>query len=104
MPLTKLSNDQGYLKAGFLGYQKSGKSYTAIKLAIGVRQFFKLSGPIAMFDTESGSGYLAEMVRKETACDLLGVRARSFAALMQFAQDCISDKVSVGVVDSVTHP
>jgi len=104
MPLTKLSNDQGYLKAGFLGYQKSGKSYTAIKLAIGVRAFFKHPGPIAFYDTEAGSGYLAEMVRKETSLDLLGVRARSFSALMSFANDCIAEKVSVAVVDSITHP
>lgn len=104
MPLTKLSNDQGYLKAGILGYQKSGKSYTATKLAIGVRAYFKLDGPIAMFDTESGSGYLADMVRKETGQELLGVRARSFAALMQFAKDCVQEKVSVALVDSITHP
>ncbi len=104
MPLGKLSNDQGYLKAGFLGYQKSGKSYTAVKLAIGVRQFFKLSGPIAFYDTEAGSGYLAEMVRKETGLDLLGVRARSFDSLMQFTRDCILEKVSVAIVDSITHP
>jgi len=104
MPLTKLSNDQGFLKAGFLGYQKSGKSYTATKLAIGVRSFFKLPGPIAFYDTEAGSGYLAEMVRKETGMDLLGVRARSFESLMQFAKDCLAEKVSVAIVDSVTHP
>jgi hypothetical protein len=44
------------------------------------------------------------MVRKETALDLLGVRARSFSALISFADDCIKEKVSVGVVDSITHP
>src|SRR5881394_711897 len=104
MPLTKLGNEQGYLKAGFLGYQKSGKSYTSAKLAIGVRDFFKLDGPIAFFDTESGSGYIAEMVKAETGKDLLGVRARSFKDLMQFARDCITEKVSVAIVDSVTHP
>lgn len=104
MALQKLANEQGYLKAGFLGYQKSGKSYTATKLAIGVRQYFKLQGPIAFYDTEAGSGYLAEMVRKETSLDLLGVRARSFAGLMQFADDCIKERVSVAIVDSITHP
>jgi hypothetical protein len=104
MALTKLGNEQGFLKAGFLGYQKSGKSYTSAKLAIGVRAFFKLDGPIAFFDTESGSGYIAEMVKAETGKDLLGVRARSFKDLMQFAQDCLAEKVSVAIVDSVTHP
>lgn len=104
MALKKLENEQGYLKAGFLGYQKSGKSYTATVLAIGVRKFFGLKGPIAFFDTESGSGYIAGMVREQTGTDLLGVRARSFADLMQFTKDCMEAKVSVAIVDSVTHP
>lgn len=104
MALKKLENEQGYLKAGFLGYQKSGKSYTAVLLAIGVRKFFGLQGPIAFFDTESGSGYVASMVREATGTDLLGVRARSFAELMQFTKDCMEAKVSVAIVDSVTHP
>lgn len=104
MPLVKLENEQGYLKAGFLGYQKSGKSFTACVLAIGTRKYFGLKEPIAFFDTESGSGYVAKMVREQTGTDLLGVRARSFAELMQFCKDCIENKVSVAIVDSITHP
>lgn len=104
MALTKLGNEQGYLKAGFLGYQKSGKSFTAVLLAIGTRKFFNLQGPIAFYDTESGSGYVAEMVKKETGTDLLGCRSRSFKSLMQFTQDCMEAKVSVAIVDSITHP
>lgn len=103
MPLTKLSNDQGHLKAGFFGYAKSGKTYTATKLAIGVKQFLNLPGPVAFFDTEGGSGYVAEMVKDETGQDLLGVRARSFKDLMQFARDCEQAKVSVAIIDSLTH-
>lgn len=104
MALKALGNDQGYLKAGMLGYQKSGKSYTSTLLAIGVRKFFGLKGPIAFFDTESGSGYVAEMVMRETGTELLGVRERSFKALMEFTHDCITEKVSVAIVDSITHP
>lgn len=101
--LKELSNEQGFLKAGFLGFAKSGKTWTATELAIGTRKLFGLNGPIAFFDTESGSGYVAERVKSETGQPLLGVRARSFADLMQFAKDCVEAKVSVAIVDSITH-
>lgn len=101
--LKPLGNEQGFLKAGFLGFQKSGKTHTATLLAIGTRKHFKLKGPIAMFDSETGSGYVAEMVEKETKCGLIGVRARSFRTLMDVANDCVKQNVSVLIVDSVTH-
>jgi hypothetical protein len=104
MALTTLSNDQGYLKCGLLGYAKSGKTFTATKLAIGVKKFFNHPGPVAFFDTESGSNYVSEMVKKETGQDLVGVRARSFKDLMTFAHDCIDAKVSVAIIDSISHP
>lgn len=102
--LKPLGNEQGYLKAGLLGFQKSGKTRTSVELAVGTRAFFNLTGPIAMFDTESGSGYVAEMIKKVTGQDLLGVRSRSFADLLQFGKECVSGGVSVAIVDSVTHP
>jgi hypothetical protein len=104
MALTKLTNEAGYLKAGFLGFAKSGKSFTAAKLAIGTIKLFKLDGPVALFDSESGSNFISEMVKAETGKDLMGVRARSFDSLMQFARDCIAEKVSVAIIDSITHP
>jgi hypothetical protein len=104
MALQELGNDQGYLKAGFLGYAKSGKSFSATKLAIGVKKFFKHSGPIAFFDSEAGSPYLAQMVKEETGQPLIGVRKRSFGDLMEFCHDCEAAKVSVAIIDSITHP
>src|SRR5262245_11780671 len=101
--LTTLGQGQGYLKAGFLGFQKSGKTYTAAKLAIGTRNFFALEGPIAMFDTEGGSEYIAPMIRKETGKELLGIRSRSFDDLMRVSDECAAAGVSVLLVDSVTH-
>ena len=104
MALTSLGNEQGYLKAAFFGFPKSGKTFTSARLAIGVRKAFNLPGPIAMFDTETGSNYIAEMVKQETGMDLLGVRARSFKELMQFGKDCLEAEVSVAIVDSISHP
>lgn len=102
--LKTLDNEQGWLKAGFLGFQKAGKTYTSVLLAMGTRKFFKMKGPIAFYDTESGSGYVAQMVEKETGTKLVGVRSRSFRDLMDFGQDCVKSKVSVAIVDSISHP
>lgn len=101
--LKPLGNEQGWLKAGFLGFQKSGKTHTATLLAIGTRKHFKMKGPIGFFDTETGSGYVAEMVEKESGQKLVGVRARSFKTLVEMARECEKEKVSVLIVDSVTH-
>ena len=102
--LKPIGTGQGYLKAGFLGFQGSGKTLTAILLAIGTRKHFGLKGPIAMFDTEKGSDYVQPLVKKETGMDLLGVKSRSFTDLMQFAMDCEKEGISVAIVDSITHP
>lgn len=102
--LTVMGKGQGYLKAGFLGFNKSGKSWTAMLLAIGTRAFFKLDGPIAMYDTEGGSEYIARQVRKHTGKDLIGVRSRSLADLIAMARECERSGVSVLLADSMTHP
>lgn len=101
--LTELGKGQGYLRAGFLGFQSSGKTFTVITLAIGLHQHFKLKTRIAMFDTEGGSEYIAERVKKETGQTLLGVKSESFQDLMDMANECLQAGVGILVVDSVTH-
>ena len=103
MSLLKPATGGGYLKAGILGFAKSGKTHTAIELAIGVREFFKLDGAIAMYDTESGSDYWAARVRQKTGKDMLVVKSRSLTDLVGAAEESMSMGVSVLVVDSVTH-
>ncbi len=101
--LQKLGNEQGYLKAGFLGFAKSGKTYTAAKLAMGVKQFFNHPGPIAMFDTEGGADYISNMVKEGTGVDLMGVKSRAFTDLLETAHECVKENVSVLLVDSISH-
>jgi hypothetical protein len=101
--LQKFGTGQGYLKAGFLGFPKSGKTFTATSLAIGTRKHFKLKGPLAMFDTEGGSEFIAPRVKLETKTDLIGVRSRSFDDLVTSSKEALAEGVSVLIVDSVTH-
>jgi hypothetical protein len=101
--LQTLGSGQGFLKAGFLGFPKSGKTWTAMLLATGTRNHFALDGPIAMFDTEGGSEYVAAEVRKRTGKDLIGVRSRALDDLVAMARECETAGVSVLVADSMTH-
>lgn len=93
----------GYLKAAFIGLAGSGKTYTATMLALGVRKHFGLSGPIAFFDTENGSPFVASHVEAETGQPLLVVKSRSLDDLKTTVRECIEAGVSVLIVDSVTH-
>src|SRR6266496_4067430 len=101
--LQTLGQGQGYLKAGFQGFGGSGKTYTATLLAIAVRNKFGLKGPIALFDSESGSEYVAPMIREATGQNPAGLRSRSFDDLVNVTIACEAEGVSVLVVDSITH-
>lgn len=103
MSLLKPASGGSYLKAGFLGFAKSGKTHTSIELALGVREFFQLGGPIAMYDSEAGSDYWASRVRERTGRDLLVVKSRSLSDLVGTVHECIAQGVAALVVDSVTH-
>jgi hypothetical protein len=101
--LRPMTNGPGYLRVGLQGKGGSGKTRTAAELAIGVREYFKLPGPIAFFDTEPGAGYIAPLVRKRTGLDLLVHDGRALDDLIEMAKDCAEHGVSVFIVDSVTH-
>lgn len=104
MPLSEVNDTAGYLKAGFLGFAGSGKTHTAMELAIGAREFFRLDGPIAMFDTEDGSSYWAKRILERTGKKLLVMKGRSLDSLMETAHEATERGCSVFVADSVTHP
>jgi hypothetical protein len=100
--LQRLGTGQGYLKAGFLGFNKSGKSWTAALLACGSWKYFGKQGRIAIFDTEQGSEYLVPLIVKETGQEPLGIRARSFGDLMEVTSEL--QQGDIFMVDSITHP
>lgn len=101
--LQELGTGQGYLKAGFLGFPKSGKTYTATDLAIGLAKYFSLTGAIAMYDTEGGAEYVAPRI-KTAGFKFVGVRSRTLADLINMGKECVETGVAVLIVDSVTHP
>lgn len=102
MSILQEATGDGYLKAGFLGFQGSGKTYTAVDLAIGLIRHFKLDVPIAMFDTEKGSVYVRDRVRDALGRPLLVAKKRSLDDLMAFAAE-VEQIGAVVIVDSITH-
>jgi hypothetical protein len=94
---------QGFLKAGFLGFPKSGKTHTAMLLAIELRKRLAIKGPIAFLDTEAGVEYVAPRIRKETGLAPIGKKSRSFKDLMELGKACENGASSILIVDSITH-
>jgi hypothetical protein len=103
MGILKPASGGSYLKAGILGFAKSGKTHTSVEIACGVREFFTLDGPIAFYDTESGSDYWAARIKERTGQDLLVVKSRALPDLVETVKECIEIKASVLIVDSITH-
>jgi hypothetical protein len=103
--MDSLGGGTGYLKAGLLGFQGSGKTFTAMLLARATQERMGLKGKIAMFDTEAGSPFIAPHVKTLTGHDLVGKRSRSFRDMMDFAEECEKDDtIDVSILDSMTHP
>lgn len=108
LEIKPLGGGVGHLKAGFLGFNKSGKTFTAASLAIGTRETLGLKGSLAMFDTEASAQYVAGRIKEKTGKDLIGVQARSLDEMIEFVRwaeaEAAKDKVSVVIIDSVSHP
>lgn len=103
MPLFKTAvMQQGFLKMGMYGDPKSGKTYTASLVALGLHKLIKSTKPITFFDTETGSEYVLSTLYKPAGVELQTVKSRSFADLMAATKEAeqISD---ILIVDSVTH-
>jgi hypothetical protein len=94
---------QGFLKAGFLGFNKSGKTFTATLLALELRKRLELKGPVALFDTEGSGEYIAPLVKRNTNAFPIGVKSRSLVDLLKCARECEAGAASILIVDSITH-
>jgi uncharacterized DUF497 family protein len=101
--LQRLGMGQQFLRMGLFGPNGSGKTFTAALVAIGLKKRLGLTGPIAMFDTEGGSEFIAPMVRKETGGDFVGYKGQSFDDLIALTKECVAEHVPIMLTDSATH-
>lgn len=101
--LQPLIKDIGHFKSGWQGPTGSGKTTTAALVAIGIHRHFKLTTPVAFYDSERGSGFVHDLF-KYAKIEIVGVRSRSFKDLQKFMEETIREKIDIDIIDSVTHP
>lgn len=101
--LKPAANQTAYLKAGFMGFQGSGKTYTASRLLAETLLHAKIKNPkVAIVDTEKSSDFLVDYY-KEKGIELLVVKTRAFKQLIEAIKEAESAGVHGFMVDSVTH-
>lgn len=99
--LKKVENTTAFLKVGMLGFAGSGKTHTAMLIAIGLNQQIK-NKKIAFFDTEKGSEFHKK--RAEAAgMEFASVRSRSFVDLIETMQESEKEGYGVLIIDSISH-
>lgn len=105
MLLKPAKNQTAYLKAGILGFQGSGKTYTAARIAAGVAKLDtdKDKQPkVAFFDTEKGSDFLVKYFQEQNI-QLDSVKSRSFKDLIAFMKEVEKEQYNVAIIDSISH-
>lgn len=94
-------NSQAYLKAGLYGPEGSGKTYTAVSVAIGLAKLLKSDKPVAFFDTETGVDFMIPRFKAE-GVNLVSHKSYSLKELHQ-AILWAAESAAVLIVDSLTH-
>ena len=101
--LKPIDAGSGFLKVSIFGEAGSGKTTTAVKLAVFARKHFNLAGPIVFIDTENGSPWVSAWVKRETGVEMVGVKTRAFSDLLAATREAIEIGASILIVDSATH-
>lgn len=99
--LKKASNDTAFAKIGILGFNKSGKTYTAGLIARGIAAKTK-TNKIAFFDTEKGSDFLVKPMEQDNI-EFFVHKGRAFKDLVTYMRECEKEGVSILIIDSITH-
>jgi len=94
-------NESAFLKMGFYGPNKSGKTFTAALVAIGLYKLIKAKKPVGFVDSETGSDYVSPKFKAE-GVPLRTIKTRSFETLAEAIPEA-EKECSILIVDSVSH-
>ncbi|MCO4819772.1 MAG: AAA family ATPase [Bacteroidetes bacterium] len=97
----KATNQTAFLKTGLLGFQGSGKTYTAVEIAIGLHKMCKAKKPIMFLDTETGSDWAIPLLKKEKI-DFFVSKTRAFSDLLMGIKEAEENGFLL-IIDSVSH-
>jgi hypothetical protein len=98
---SKAENEMAYLKCGIQGFAGSGKTFTAVSVAIGLHKYIKSDKPVLFIDTETGIDFLLSKFKAEKI-ELLTAKSRAFVDLLA-AVDEAERQGAILVIDSITH-
>lgn len=102
MLLKEAQNENAAAKIALFGPQGSGKTSTAVQIAIGLSLEHHKSAPVAFFDTEKGSDFSKRLFDAE-GIKLLQVKSRAFTDLITTVKDAETSGACCLIVDSMTH-
>lgn len=100
--LKPAENKATFAKVGLYGRAGSGKTRTAVELAIGLCKKYGLKRGVAMFDTEGGASYMKPLFDEAGIPFFVYDESRALRDLMGFWDEA-TENVDVIIVDSVTH-
>lgn len=102
MALKPATNKMAYGKVGLYGTAGSGKTRTAVEIAIGLHKAIGSKKPIAAFDTEPAFSFVLPLFTGAGIELLIEDESRALADLMKFMDE--AEKVSdIVIIDSITH-
>lgn len=100
--LKKAENRVSYGKVGIYGEAGSGKTRTAVEIAIGLYKASGSTKPVAFFDTEPAASYMIPFFQKAGIEFLVYDESRALKDLMAFVDEA-EKACSIIIVDSITH-
>lgn len=100
--MKKATNRIAFAKVGIYGEAGSGKTRTAVEIAIGLVKANKLTKPVGFFDTEPAASYMIPFFEKAGIEFLVYDESRALKDLMTFTDEA-EKECSVVIVDSITH-
>ena len=101
--LKRASIEQSAAKIGIFGPQGSGKTTTAMLIALGLSKTYHANAPIAFMDTENGSDYCVPLAEIE-GVPLQTFKSRAFRDMKAGLNEAETAGCCVYLVDSYTHP
>lgn len=93
---------QAYLKCNIYGWAGSGKTYTAVQLALGLSKLTNFEKAIGFLDSETGSDFWVDRIRQATGQAPLVAKTRAFSDLLGGLLEAQSS-CNIVIVDSATH-
>lgn len=102
MALKPATNKMAYGKIGLYGTAGSGKTRTAVEIALGLHKAIGSKKPIAAFDTEPAFSFVLPLFQKAGIELLIEDESRALADLMKFMDEAEAT-CDIAIVDSITH-